>query len=498
MQIDFSTYKDKVKACWIGKNIGGTLGTPYEGIKETIDVKGFVTEKNVALPNDDLDMQLVWLVALEHLSPMQINASALGDFWLGYIHPNWNEYGVSKANMRREIAPPMSGDVSNAWKNSNGAWIRTEIWACVSPGVPEMAVKMSIEDAKVDHGAGEGTIAAAFVSAMQSSAFVLNDIKECIEVGLSAIPESSRVYKSVKLAIDCYNSGKTYRQARDLIFNQNIDMSDGWFEAPSNVAYAVIGLLYGEGDFKKSLIYAINCGDDTDCTGATVGATLGILYGMKGLPNDWVEHVGDNIETITIMKGGLAKVGWDLIPKTCSELTERVVALAPSVLYRYNVEFGNRQFRKNFMTIGDKTDIEKDVYQKLISIVTERVKPIVSEIKPYQLFAETTTFNITATLSTPYISDSGEVDIDIKFQHKYFSEDMQHPLLLRWIMPDGFKIKGKNSIILDKTTSRGSNTAYESYKIIAGENLSALNKIVLEVSISGRHSSLYLPIVLIG
>jgi len=28
-------YRDKVYACWLGKNIGGTLGAPVEGRKET-------------------------------------------------------------------------------------------------------------------------------------------------------------------------------------------------------------------------------------------------------------------------------------------------------------------------------------------------------------------------------------------------------------------------------------------------------------------------------
>ena len=59
MKINFNTYKDKVEACWIGKNIAGTMGTPYEGRREILDVKGFVTEPGEPLPNDDLDLQLV-------------------------------------------------------------------------------------------------------------------------------------------------------------------------------------------------------------------------------------------------------------------------------------------------------------------------------------------------------------------------------------------------------------------------------------------------------
>ena len=33
MQLTFKEYKDKVKACWLGKNIGGTLGAPFEGYR---------------------------------------------------------------------------------------------------------------------------------------------------------------------------------------------------------------------------------------------------------------------------------------------------------------------------------------------------------------------------------------------------------------------------------------------------------------------------------
>ena len=41
-------YLDKLHACWLGKNIGGTIGAPYEFAKEFLDVKGF-SEPGLAL-----------------------------------------------------------------------------------------------------------------------------------------------------------------------------------------------------------------------------------------------------------------------------------------------------------------------------------------------------------------------------------------------------------------------------------------------------------------
>ncbi len=59
LKLSFDEYKDKVYSCWVGKNIGGTMGAPYEGKRELLDVKGYSTPPNVVLPNDDLDLHFV-------------------------------------------------------------------------------------------------------------------------------------------------------------------------------------------------------------------------------------------------------------------------------------------------------------------------------------------------------------------------------------------------------------------------------------------------------
>ena len=35
--------RDRIYACWIGKNIGGTMGTPFEGAQQLNDIQGFST-----------------------------------------------------------------------------------------------------------------------------------------------------------------------------------------------------------------------------------------------------------------------------------------------------------------------------------------------------------------------------------------------------------------------------------------------------------------------
>ena len=155
MKLNFKTYRDKVQACWLGKNVGGTLGAPFECIRGVYDLEYYTHDLSQGvLPNDDLDLQLVWLNAAEQYGK-KVNAEVLGEHWLSYITADISEYGTGKNNMAFGICPPLSGWYHNHNKDSCGAFIRSEIWACLAPGHPEIAVKYAREDAIVDH-ADEG------------------------------------------------------------------------------------------------------------------------------------------------------------------------------------------------------------------------------------------------------------------------------------------------------------------------------------------------------
>jgi len=315
--INRAEYRDKMYGCWLGKNIGGTLGTPFEGQKQINDVKGYTHNTNKPLPNDDLDLQLIWLRAVEDRGLQNITNKLLGEYWLSYIPPFWNEYGICKSNMRAGLIPPLSGEYENKqWMHSNGAWIRTEIWACLTPGLPDRAIQYAYADASVDHGGGEGTYAAIFIAALESAAFLVSDREELLRIGLSKIPADCRVARSIAIVREAYAQGIPWQDARNRVVEDSADL--GWFQAPANVAFVILGWLYGEGDFGKSLILAVNCGDDTDCTAATLGSILGIIYGKAGIPKEWIDPIGERIITVAIDRGSIH------VPATIPELVEQV------------------------------------------------------------------------------------------------------------------------------------------------------------------------------
>ncbi len=186
--INPSAFRDRVYACWLGKSIGGTLGAPVEGQQATHSFTFYDPVPTGQIANDDLDLQMLWLKALEERGPF-INARILGEYWLSYVPVDWNEYGVGKANMRDGFAPPLSGQFRNAkWRDSNGAWIRSEIWACVAPGWPALAARYAFEDACVDHGVAEGTYAEVFTAALESAAFVESDRDKLLDLAVSFVP----------------------------------------------------------------------------------------------------------------------------------------------------------------------------------------------------------------------------------------------------------------------------------------------------------------------
>ena len=63
--LSLNIYKDKVRACWLGKSIGGALGTPFEGDCGPFKLEFYDPIPGAPIPNDDLEFQLCWLSLAE-------------------------------------------------------------------------------------------------------------------------------------------------------------------------------------------------------------------------------------------------------------------------------------------------------------------------------------------------------------------------------------------------------------------------------------------------
>lgn len=515
MKLKFSEYKDRMMGCWMGKNIGGVLGAPFEGKRQINHVDFYIQDlKGNPPPNDDLDLQLVWLNAVERYG-RHTNASILGEYWLSFIIPNWVEYGAGKNNLKMGLVPPLAGYLENPYKDSCGCFIRSEIWACLAPGHPEIAVRYAYEDAIVDHS-GEGMYGEVFCAAVQSAAFVEKDKYKLIDIGLSYIPDECDVAKGIKTAIDSYKAGVSFEEARRSVMTavpgsfgiQGTPLKDiptdvpagkPGYDAPGNIGITIIGWLYGEDDFGKSLCIANNCGEDTDCTCATLGAILGIMHGASGIPQKWVEPIGDTISTccINMLNGGIS------IPKTVTELTDRVLRLTPSFLGSQlcDILAGPDGYTVDVSEGQDLYCVKGDQFIPYISGHDKPTEPQIAELlkmAPYAVSYKFPAFNaVLDYMGDPYIRVNESRKLKLVLTDSGLVGYHNHQWLsVKWYTDDGIKIlPGKECSFCLKALYK---SMVELEFEVCAEYLCG-NKIELLVDISsnGRHSNGTIKVVLI-
>ena len=507
MILNMNDYKKKVLGCWMGKCMGGTLGAPFECKRGVFDVNFYTQDLTKGpVPNDDLDLQLVWLNAVEKYG-RNVNASILGEYWLSFIIQNWSEYGTGKNNLRMGLIPPLSGYVDNPNKDSCGCFIRSEIWACLAPGHPEIAVRYAYEDGCVDHS-NEGLYGEIFFAALQSAAFVISDKYELIDIGLSYLPPDCAVAKAVGTAMECYKSGIDWKAARKRILQEypgsfgaldtkgeamepDIPVGSIGWDAPSNIGLTIMAWLYGGEDFGESLCIATRCGEDADCTAGTLGAILGIINGIDKIPEKWKNPVGDGIATKCINseehKGRMSVS----VPATVTELTDRILRLTPSFLGGqwcdilnlggYTVETmepGDLKYQPEYISYWERDSFEEKL----------RKGPFNAE---YDFVIYKAHLDYT---EAPFIKAGGEKKLVLTLENNI---SQQQWLEVKWHLPEGWEI------------TPGKKTSVSLSHRLIGKSLIEFNlklpevledsryDLILEITSQGRHTKGLIPVVLI-
>ncbi len=292
MKLDYSQYYDKVLAGWLGKSIGGVVGAGYENLKSYHHLTLETLWPPTMGANDDLDIQVVWLEALQERG-LYLTSRDLVEFWQDRCWYWFCEYGVFLNNVQRGIAPPLSGTWNNIFfREAEGCPIRAEIWGYIAPGNPKLAASMARLDGQLDHG-GASVEIEAFLAAASAQALVTNSLESALEAGLSVIAPDSEVALAIPAVREICERYPDPKQAWIQVIRRYGDRNAN--KALTNHAIALMALFLGKGDFKRTMLLCVNSGWDTDCTAATSGALLGALSGTAGLPKDWVEKLGPTL-----------------------------------------------------------------------------------------------------------------------------------------------------------------------------------------------------------
>ncbi|MEY4628856.1 MAG: hypothetical protein RLZZ595_1182 [Bacteroidota bacterium] len=298
--------KDKIKGGWAGQTIGVTFGAPvefqYNGTMINPYHKipwydGLLKKSMIEGPGiyDDLYMDITFVEVMEREgldAPVSSHANAFAN--AGYAL--WHANQAARYNILNGIPAPASG----FWKNNPHAdcidyQIEADFAGLMSPAMPNTA--SAISD-KIGHimNYGDGWYGGVYMGAMYTLAFTSNDIHYVVNEALKTIPTSSKFYKCISDVIKWQKAYPSdWRQTWFEIqkkWTEDVGCPDGIFapyniDATVNAAYVVVGLLYGNGDFTKTMEITTRCGQDADCNPSSAGGILGTLLGYDNIPSYW-------------------------------------------------------------------------------------------------------------------------------------------------------------------------------------------------------------------
>ncbi len=321
---------DRIHGAWLGRCAGCLLGKPVEGVKadelwgylkasrqwplndyirvsprskataEYPDMakRGWAAQARYMPIDDDTNYTTLGLMILEKhgldFDPCQVAAA-----WMGHLpmYTTFTAERVAYRNFAISIAPPLSASYRNPYREWIGAQIRADAFGYVAAGRPQLAAELAWRDACISH-VKNGIYGEMFVAAMIAAAAFVDDLRALVEVGLSEIPETSRLQGEIRKVLQWHGEGVEYDHAISAIHEQWDDhRGHHWCHTISNAMVCAAALLWSDEDFSLGICRAVQPGFDTDCNGATVGSILGMRMGPKGIEERWVKRLNDTLHT---------------------------------------------------------------------------------------------------------------------------------------------------------------------------------------------------------
>jgi len=332
----------KIYGAWVGRVCGCRLGQAFEGI-HTDEMKRFLAEtgnqplqryvyrsdftddmyQTYRFPfagrlyvdetdrfpgDDDTNYTVLYQEIVERygrdFTPYQISRA-----WLNLQSKDayCTAERVAFCNFVAGFTPPISAEYKNPYREWIGAQIRGDYFGYINPGNPKLAAEMAWRDGCISH-IKNGIYGEMFVAAMLAVAGETNCIRDIILGGLAQIPSTSRLHEQIMHVYNHYVNGGTQEDCFAMI-HQLYDetTSHGWCHTIPNAMIVVASLLYGGGDYAKSICMSVEACFDTDCNGATVGSILGMAYGIDIIPEYWYKPLNDTLNT-SIFGVGTVKI----------------------------------------------------------------------------------------------------------------------------------------------------------------------------------------------
>lgn len=341
--------RDKIAGAWIGQMVGNIYGLPFENdfIDEPAPESEFpfgytkniekLKKYNGAFSDDDTDVEYIYLTLMEKFG-IEPTYAQMRDGWMYHIRDRvWLANRAALGLMHHGYTPPFTGskDLNPHWYQIDPQLIN-EIWAYTAPGMPKYAVEKSDWAARITSDSW-AVAPTALYGAMYSEAFFENDIEKLIRKGLKYLPANDRYAIGVNKCLELFKKyPNDWVKVRQIIADEyyvNEDpMTKTIWNADLNGLMGILSMLYGHGDFQRTLDLGCAMGFDCDNQTATVAGILGIIMGADKLPKDltmpiegWTKPFNDRYINITRYDMPDASIQ-DMIDRTYDQAIKVIVA----------------------------------------------------------------------------------------------------------------------------------------------------------------------------
>jgi hypothetical protein len=290
-------YRDKVYGAWIGQIIGASYGFNFEGkARNAIQLDHFLTKYENAVVDDDYYYEMVALYGFERFGP-GLTVEQLGDMWKEYRAGTWGSSEQARLALERGIKAPDTGSPRyNRWFHTIGPQFSSDIYGMISPGMVNLAGDVARTYSHVN-GYAEGSDGAVFVAASISEAFFETSPVKIVRQAAQLIDPRSNYRKAIDFVLAGHEQGRPWREiAAESEARWRPDYPQ-LNNSVANGALVALGILYGDGDFLKSINIATQVGDftDADCNAANISSVVGAMRGFKAIPQQFIDPLHNRV-----------------------------------------------------------------------------------------------------------------------------------------------------------------------------------------------------------
>lgn len=291
--------EDRVRGGWAGQMIGVAYGAPTEFryLGRTID--GEIPWKPEQIENtlhqDDLYVEMTFAEVMDRIG-LDATTRQYGEAFRDSKYQLWHANAAARRLLNAGVPAPWSGHPKyNIHANDIDFQIESDFIGLMTPGLPQEASRYCNRVGRVmNHG--DGLYGGTFVTAMYSAAFFERDPRRVVEAGLAALPPKSSYARIVHDVLAWHRDEPNDWRLTWQKVQQRWDRDDpctGGALQPFNIdarlngAYIAIGMLYGGGDFARTLEITARCGQDSDCNPSSAAGVLGVMLGYERIPQKW-------------------------------------------------------------------------------------------------------------------------------------------------------------------------------------------------------------------